>query len=618
MKHRNLTLIIFVLTLCLSVICLAACEEPFDVKSVSVEQNTFTYDGSAKNLTLKGVPETVKATVTYYTDDTRETEVTNPTNAGAYYAVISFTNVKSNKACGEMTDTLTINKANYTAVDFDINGEYLAEESTATPPQTQSAQPAIEQHGQIYFEIDPNYNRVKVSAANIEVDGNAYQGTPRIRYYSAIKEDGTFDAADSVQSNPVLQNIGDKIYIEVTVSDDNHNAISTYKTVSLERITTYISNYQELCAIYDKINENFTSYENQNNSNLRFNRYVLTADIDCENNIWKVIGSSNYPENTAGFDYDYKEAYFTGEFDGRGHAIKNLKITNDSVKNVMAPNGLVVGLFGYTASAVIHDFTIDNMSIAIDTAATESNNTAYTWNGANPVYAGFVSGLSGTFHGENHYYNINVKNSKMNINAYKAMVGGIIGFDFYNLEYTNVRENLNLENVEIYAINRENSQRVVIGGLAGDIQQATAAVDSDDPNHSYFVPIVYKDCTLTNVKLGYDYASWKAEYDKTQNKDNEFISSEGFTNSFVAAFVGYARSAIVFENCSIENYTIATNGATGYYSYVDAGNGSTKPASSVTLTNCSQVKGNGEYAGIWHDGAEITDGIKWESTPAAE
>lgn len=126
--------------------------------------------------------------------------------------------------------------------------------------------------------------------------------------------------------------------------------------------------------------------------------------------------------------------------------------------------------------------------------------------------------------------------------------------------------------------------------------------------------MTYKDCTLNNVKLGYGYANWKAEYDKTQNKDNEFISSEGFTQSYVAAFIGYARSEIVFENCSIENYTIATNGATGYYSYVAGGD----PASSVTLINCTQIKGDGEYAGIWHDGAEITDGLKWESTPAAE
>lgn len=194
------------------------------------------------------------------------------------------------------------------------------------------------------------------------------------------------------------------------------------------------------------------------------------------------------------------------------------------------------------------------------------------------------------------------------------MVGGIIGFDFYNAEFTNVRENLNLENCELYAINRQNGQRIVIGGLAGDIQQATAT-DPDDPNHHYFVPIEYKNCSLTNVKLGYDYTSWKTEYDKTQNKDNEYISSEGFTQSYVAAFVGYARSEIVFKDCSIKNYTIATNGATGYYSYVASGD----PAASVTLTNCTQNKGEGEYAGIWDNGAERQDdNIKWTSTSVAE
>lgn len=608
MKHRNLTLIILILIFCLSVTCLAACEEPFDVKIVSVEQNVFTYDGSAKNITLKGVPETVTATIVYYAEETHETVITNPTDAGTYYAVVSFKNAKSGKECGELTTTLTIDKSDYATIDFDINGEYLTDETGAVA-FSQTTQSAIEKYGQIYFEINRKYDRIKVSAANIKVDGNLYAGSARVRYYSAINEDGTFDTANSVQSNPILQNIGDKIYIEVTVSDDNHNALTTYKVVSLERITKrYISNYEELCQMYEDFQEFFAESNNNNSEllgkGLQDYRWVLTNDIDCGNNVWKVIGSAYFTDN--------QDSVFTGEFDGRGHTIKNIKITNDSVKNINTTNGINVGLFGYTVNARIHDFTIENMSIEINTAATD-NTPAYIWSGINPVYSGFVVGRCGSASSGTQIYNINVNNSRTNVNAYKAIVGGIVGFDEYNIADENVirRDNLNLNNCELYAVNRQNNQRIQIGGLAGDIKQYT----STDPGLQYFVPMKYTNCSLTNIKLGYDYESWKAEYDKTQNKDNEFISSAGFTQSYVAAFVGYARSQIIFENCSIENYTIATNGKTGYYSYVDAGNGSSIPVSSVTLTNCAQVKGSGEFAGIWDDGAERADeNIQWQST----
>ncbi|HBK26026.1 MAG TPA: hypothetical protein DDY90_04725, partial [Clostridiales bacterium] len=67
---------------------------------------------------------------------------------------------------------------------------------------------------------------------------------------------------------------------------------------------------------------------------------VLTADIDLENEEWTPIGIAS--------DYDNTKAY-SGIFDGGGHTISGLNVTDDSFH---------AGLFGLIAGATIQDLSI--------------------------------------------------------------------------------------------------------------------------------------------------------------------------------------------------------------------------------------------------------------------
>ena len=69
---------------------------------------------------------------------------------------------------------------------------------------------------------------------------------------------------------------------------------------------------------------------------------VLTADIDLNNEEWTPIG------NASDYDYDNTKAY-SGIFDGGGHTISGLNVTNNSFH---------AGLFGLISGATVQDLSI--------------------------------------------------------------------------------------------------------------------------------------------------------------------------------------------------------------------------------------------------------------------
>lgn len=78
---------------------------------------------------------------------------------------------------------------------------------------------------------------------------------------------------------------------------------------------------------------------------------VLTADIDLANQEWTPIGQTN------GY---YAETYFQGTFDGQGHTISNLSITNTNESGNYA-----AGFFGFidAAGATIKNVKFDNATV---------------------------------------------------------------------------------------------------------------------------------------------------------------------------------------------------------------------------------------------------------------
>lgn len=487
----------------------------------------------------------------------------------------------------------------------------VIDEETNQPTVVTKTVPAQKDvDGTYYVEWDKKITDYKVRVTSYVADGVTISGTTN--YYSAINADGTFDSLNSVQSNPSFESpilrspdFGEKIYMQVTVQDKNHNPFTTTKVISSERrLKREIRTYEDLCAMRDDANLPASAYDKGNPANetekaRRQYRWVLRNNIDCGGAVWKTIGSPYFSDPAAENDI-----YFAGEFDGNGYTISNFKLTNDSVSDIKAPNGINLGFFGSASGAYIHDVTFENVELVVNTKATCSTD-AYFWNGTNPIYAGIVIGRVSTAVNRVQIKNVAVKNSTINVDAYKAMVGGVVGFEEFNYNGgTPIRENITVENVKVFATNHsaEQDQRVVIGALAADVKENGTM----DPIFNY------KNCSVKNVEIGYDYKAWNDEKESTNEVYNKYNNPEGFNNYYVAGFVGYVRAPITFTDCVLENYTIATNGKTGYYSFV----ASSDSQIGVTLINCTQFKGNAEFAGVWFNGEQRTDteNIVWVGT----
>ena len=75
--------------------------------------------------------------------------------------------------------------------------------------------------------------------------------------------------------------------------------------------------------------------------------FALDADIDLGNAEWTPVGY-----------YTIKNGYntcFQGEFDGRGHTVKNFKITS--------PSNSYVGFFGFVYNGTVKNLTVSDFNI---------------------------------------------------------------------------------------------------------------------------------------------------------------------------------------------------------------------------------------------------------------
>ena len=69
-----------------------------------------TYNGSPKEISVSNLPENVEAAIKYYSDEDCKNEITAPTNAGKYYALISFSGTGLENQVLVRKQVLTINK----------------------------------------------------------------------------------------------------------------------------------------------------------------------------------------------------------------------------------------------------------------------------------------------------------------------------------------------------------------------------------------------------------------------------------------------------------------------------------------------------------------------------
>ncbi len=89
-----------------------------------------------------------------------------------------------------------------------------------------------------------------------------------------------------------------------------------------------------------------------NSGKIVYNKYaILTSDIDLGGSNWTPIGT----ESNQFYSY----------FDGQGHTIRNLSITQSEITDVAS--GYTAGLFGYVVNASIRNLTVQHTVINIST-----------------------------------------------------------------------------------------------------------------------------------------------------------------------------------------------------------------------------------------------------------
>ncbi len=484
-----------------------------DMSGLSFADKEVIYDGTAQSINLVGeLPEGIETSdISYFSDEEYATQVTAPTNVGKYYAKATFTVGKKFNAVMDMKATLTILPADFLDASVVIGGTYLDGETSKTVEAKTAAD------GTLYFEYNEGV-AYKLSVLSTLVDG-ATGLTPSVKYYKELNADGTVKEDSLVLTNNTIRNAGDSLHLLITFRDENHNAKTILKSVTVVKKEIKISTYEELQqmrtdarTIAQEVRANYV--------------YSLQNDINCEGAVWKTIGGT--------FGGAQNDTPFSSEFNGNGHTISNFKLTNQSVDHINDTNGPHIGFFGYIISSYIHDVNFDGVEATISTEG-------YDWSGINPVYFGFVVArmeADGSNGNATNLENIKITNSHVNVEAYKAIIGGVIGLDQVRAVEGVKRNNLTVENTNIFAKpSSVAGQRVAVGGLVGE-------------NNGEDVDLVFNNCLVKNVKIGYDHETY------TQTNDTSYLPQDN--NFYAGGFIGRAvGTAVTFNVCHLKNFFIA-------------------------------------------------------------
>lgn len=234
------------------------------------------------------------------------------------------------------------------------------------------------------------------------------------------------------------------------------------------------------------------AYQVSNSSKISQGKYyILNADIDLDAHYWNPIGDGH-----GNNDNNYR---FYGNFDGKGHTIKNMHLKwTPSVSYWTS-----VGLFGKIVGASSTWACVTNL--VIDNSTIEKANGDITSNGFN------IGFLVGELREYSEISNIIVKNSvnsvgsSCHMNADGIRVGGIIG----NTEQNNA--NYRLFNLAAEKVTIEYSNMIFdkntsyIGGIVGRFRQTKGTTANN-----IFAKNLFSDVTINSntdkVKRGNVFA----------------------------------------------------------------------------------------------------------------
>ena len=210
--------------------------------------------------------------------------------------------------------------------------------------------------------------------------------------------------------------------------------------------------------------------------------FKLTKDIDLKHGIWTPIGSTKCIKK-------FPDRYFSGIFDGDGHAIKNMHIEWDNETGKEASWGLFTRLYGNPEnikSPKLEEYaTVTNL--VIEDAQVEKKK-GYIPQGSSVIKIGIVASDLTQFA---EISNIIIRNSKITDNGEKYLsksnyrVGGIVGyadagghFRIFNIS-ADTELNMHKENSSF------TGQMTIAGGIGYSSIYGTYSTDIL-PTHLYF------------------------------------------------------------------------------------------------------------------------------------
>lgn len=590
----------------------------------------------------------------YYSDAncTAKVEDANVKNVGVYYAKATFVVDGNHKAVKELFAVLTVKGAAFE----DITEDDVEIVVTATHAGAEDPVSAVVENGAYTFEYNPG--KKYELAVGASVQGKTLKTS--IQYFDTMNGNGELSGNIGKLTRPTLENFADVLYAQITLYDDTHE-MTVVATLKLRKLVVVMNTFEDLKIMRDHIygNEEKGIYP-VSTINRKGISYQLGQDIDCQGQLWTPV--TYILDLSQGGGTGYVDSSFCSEFDGKGHTISNYRITEESF-DADAINALDagvrilhVGFFGRVNAGImyngtsksdieleieacnIHDVTFSDVTIKLDAKSEDYNFEANT-----AIYAGFVTGYldSGNWHtvGRTNLYNITVENSTIEIDAYKTYAGGIIGFEDIAPNYAGLRKNLTVRDCAIYAVSSQgvggvdeegkDITKVYIGGLVGRWTGSVSVTPDNDPDVAAYGGITwwtrYNDCTVENIKLGYNLEAWLAaneqikalqEQEETDERNEQIAALEAERDGYLHVMGGNIRVGVffgsledmnvTFKNCSVTNYLIAHTSPSTFGTGVYGRGSNNKFLVNTTITDGDWNNGLHGVYGVPNDEGEVT------------
>ena len=540
-------------------------EQEYDMTNVVLD-TTVDYDGTAKSIYAQNLPEGLDVKYHYYDDDTYTTEIDadKVVDAGQYWVKAVFTAGEGYKTPAEMTAKLIINKVKFTNVQVTIGASYTVGQ--------EDKMVVAKDNGNNEFSLEFEAVRYFLELNSVNVDSSVQK---TVAYYSALNEDGTVDVESKLDevAGSVLENYNDDVYMVVTLSDNNTNHIDTdiINHIRIDKKVKEVSTYEDLV----QMNRDVYELSPTVRANLK---YVLTQDIDCEEQVWQTIAPKFVYDKGTPLNPNNEDYSFRSEFDGNEHKIYNFKITNDSlkynltlykgtdheqqievdaidpIKNVQddanrtyakAYGTVQAGFFGYIVGANIHDVTFEKIEADIninDTYIGQLKSGRHLYFGVVAGRAENADQYSIVSDASSVIENIKVKDVNALLIANKVFAGGILGAEHNKNTDTKTfaRKDLVVENANITVrsgteANTDSNNRLSLGGIIGETQSGDV--------------VLYENCKVLGGSL--------SAIGAIPNTD---MSNEGYYSEYgirmVGALIGWNRSADVSVKDCYSDITI--------------------------------------------------------------